>query len=62
MTNWKPDKKVGVGAGAIGIPAGIIIAWALTEFAGVDVPETVAVAFGGVVSFLAAYLLPARHG
>lgn len=56
----RPDRKVGLGAGAIGVPAGVVIAWALTEFAGVDVPETVATAFGGVVSFAAAYLLPER--
>jgi len=56
--NLKPEKKVGVGAGAIGIPAGIILAWGLTEFAGINVDETVAVAFGGFISSLAAYLLP----
>lgn len=58
MSDWTVDKKVGLGAGAIGVPAGVIIAWALTEFAGVDVPETVAVAFGGFISTLAAYLVP----
>lgn len=56
----KPDRKVGIGAGAIGVPAGVVLAWTLTEFFGVDVPETVATAFGGIVSFAAAYLLPNR--
>lgn len=55
-----PDRKVGIGAGAIGVPTGIVIAWILTTFVGVDVPETVATAFGGIVSFAAAYLLPDR--
>lgn len=60
MAEWKPSRKVGGGALAIGVPAGVVIAWALTEFAGVNVGEPVAAAFGGLVSGICAYLIPER--
>ncbi len=53
-----PDRKVAIGAGAIGLPVGVIITWALQEFAGVVVPAEVGAAIGSLASVIAAYLLP----
>jgi len=54
---WKPDKKVAGGALAIGVPGGVIVAWALGQF-GLVVPPEVAAAIGSFVSAIAAYFLP----
>ena len=53
-----PDRKVAIGAGAIGLPVGVIITWALQEFVGVVVPAEVGAAIGSLASVIAAYLLP----
>ena len=50
----KPDRKIGLGALGIGIPAGIVLAWAV-GLTGIDVPAEVATAMGGLVSAIAAY-------
>lgn len=50
----KPDRKVGH-ALAIGTPAGAIAAWIITAATGVDVPEPIASAFGGLFTGLWAY-------
>ena len=42
---------------AIGIPAGIIVAWIIGLF-GVEVPQEVAAAMGGIISAVAAYFVP----
>ena len=57
LQNLKPDRKVGLGALAIGVPAGIILAW-LIGLTGVEVPTEVAAAMGGIVSAIAAYIVP----
>lgn len=54
----KPDRKVATGALGIGGAVGVVLAWTLTEFFGVNVPEPVAAAFGSICSFVAAYLVP----
>ena len=50
----KPDRKIGLGALAIGVPAGIVLAWAV-GLTGIEVPAEVATAMGGLVSAVAAY-------
>ncbi|KKK85352.1 hypothetical protein LCGC14_2774150, partial [marine sediment metagenome] len=45
----KPDRKVGLGALAIGVPTGIVLAWVI-GLTGVVVPAEVAAAMGGIVS------------
>lgn len=52
-----PDRKVSVGAIAIGAPAGIILQWLLGQF-GVDMPAEVATACGSLISAVAAYFVP----
>lgn len=54
----KPNRKVGVGALALGGSLGIVISWVLTTFAGVEVGEPVAAAFGSICSFIAGYFVP----
>ena len=51
----KPDRKVGLGT-ALGIPAGIIAAWAV-GLTGVVVPPEVAAAFGAVITGVIAYFV-----
>ncbi len=50
----KPDRKIRRGALAVGIPAGMILAWAV-GLTGIDVPAEIATAMGGLVSAVAAY-------
>ncbi len=50
----KPDRKIGLGALAIGVPTGIVLAWVI-GLTGVEVPAEVAAAMGGIVSAVAAY-------
>ena len=57
LQNLKPERNVAVGALAIGIPAGIIVAWIIGLF-GVEVPQEVAAAMGGIISAVAAYFVP----
>ena len=52
----KPDRKVGLGT-AIGVPAGIIAAWAI-GLTGVVVPPEVAAALGSFVTGFIAYFVP----
>lgn len=52
-----PDRKVSVGAVAIGVPAGIVAAWAI-GLTGVVVPAEVAAAIGSLISAIAAYFVP----
>lgn len=54
LSKLRPDRKVAYAAG-IGIPAGTIIAWVVESGLHVDVPATVATAFGGLVTGLWAY-------
>jgi len=56
-TNWVPDAKVSVGAAAIGLPVGIIIAFILGQF-GIEVPGEVGAAIGTLASTVAAYFVP----
>jgi len=53
----QPDRKVSVGAVAIGVPAGVIVAW-LIGLTGVEVPPPVASAMGGLISAVVAYFVP----
>ncbi len=53
-----PDRKVAVGAGAIGLPVGVIVAWSIQEFTGVVVPAEVGAAIGSLASIMAAYFVP----
>ncbi len=53
-----PDRKVAIGAGAIGLPLGVIIVWALQEFTGVVVPAEIGAAIGSLISAIAAYFVP----
>lgn len=57
-TQMRPTKKVGA-AGAGGA-LGVIVAWALSQFAGVDVTAEAAAAMSTVLSFVVAYLVPER--
>jgi putative flippase GtrA len=57
MAAWKPTRKVSGGI-VIGAPASVIIAWALREFAGVEMPPEVAAAVGALISIIIAYLVP----
>ncbi len=52
----KPDRKIGLGALAIGVPVGIVLAWTV-GLTGIDVPAEVATAMGGIVSAIAAYFI-----
>lgn len=56
--NWVPNRKVAVGAAGIGVPAGIVIAWALKEFFGIVMEQEVAAAMGSLISTFAAYWIP----
>lgn len=58
MNRWKPSRKVGLGAGGIGVPAAIFVAWVLQMIAGVEVPGEVQAAIGAMISTAIAYLLP----
>jgi putative flippase GtrA len=53
-----PDKKVSVGAAAIGVPGGVIIAWILSDLVGLTIPAEVASAMGSLISAIAAYFVP----
>lgn len=53
----RPETKIWAGAGAIGVPAGVIVAWLLGQF-GIDMPPEVAAAVGSVVSMVSGYLVP----
>jgi hypothetical protein len=44
-----------VASAAIGIPVAVVVAWALKEFAGVEVPGTVEAALGAVLSTAIGY-------
>lgn len=55
----RPDRKVLTGAVGIGIPSGVILAWAI-GLTGIEVPAEVATAFGGLISAIAAYFVPQR--
>ena len=50
----KPDRKIGLGALAIGVPTGIVLAWVIS-LTGIEVPSEVASAMGGIVAAVAAY-------
>lgn len=50
----KPSTST-VASVAIGVPAATILAWALTQFAGVDVPGPVESAFGAVIGAVVGY-------
>ncbi len=52
----KPDRKVGLGALAIGVPAGMILAW-VVGLTGIEVPAEIATAMGGLVSAVDAYFI-----
>ncbi len=52
----KPDRKVGLGT-TLGIPLGMIVAWAI-GLTGVVVPPEIAAALGAVVTGLIAYFVP----
>lgn len=56
-TEWVPDRKVSVGAGAIGLPAGIIVTYVLQQM-GLEVPAEVGAAIGSLLSAIAAYFVP----
>lgn len=56
-TEWVPEQKVSIGAAAIGIPLGVVVAYIMEQF-GLEVPPTVASAIGSLVSALAAYFVP----
>ena len=56
-SDWTPDRKVSIGAGAIGVPLGIVVTFALQEF-GIEVPAEVGAAIGSLLSTLAAYFVP----
>ena len=51
-----PDRKVNVGALNGAIMA--IIAWAVGEFAGVNIPAEIAIAGSTVIGFIVSYLVP----
>lgn len=51
---WQPSRPVTAGSG-LGIPLGIVICWALQEFAGVHVPAEVGSAIGSMCTGLIAY-------
>ena len=51
-----PDRKVNVGAINGAIMA--IIAWAIGEFAGVNIPAEIAIAGSTVIGFILAYIIP----
>lgn len=50
----KPSTSTVASVG-IGVPAATILAWALTEFAGVSVPGGVEAAFGAVIGAAVGY-------
>jgi uncharacterized membrane protein YfcA len=50
----KPSTST-VSSAAIGVPLGIVVVWALHEFAGVDMPSEVAAATGSLVGALVGY-------
>ena len=52
----KPDRKVGLGT-TIGIPLGMIAAWAI-GLTGVVVPPEVAAAIGATITGIIAYFIP----
>jgi len=56
---WKPERKVG-GAAAIGLPLGVITAWAFVAATGIEVPATVATAWGSLLTAVLAYVIPNR--
>jgi len=51
-----PDRKVTVGAGMAFFST--IAAWAIGEFAGIDVPPEIAVAAAGFLTFVTQYFVP----
>ena len=57
LQNLKPERSVAVGGLAIGIPAGILLAWVVGLF-GIEVPAEVAVAMGGLISAIATHFVP----
>lgn len=50
----KPSSS-SVSSAAIGVPLGIVVVWALHQFAGVDMPAEVASAVGALVGALSGY-------
>ena len=57
LQNLKPERSVAVGGLAIGIHAGILLAWVVGLF-GIEVPAEVAVAMGGLISAVATHFVP----
>ena len=51
-----PDRKVGLGT-AVGVPLGIVAAWAI-GLTGVVVPPEVAAALGAVATGVVSYFVP----
>lgn len=41
-----------VWAGGVGLAIAVVVAWSVTEFGGVEVPQEVTAAFGGVVMWV----------
>lgn len=53
MANMKEKGgKREMAAGGVGLAIAVVVAWAVTEFAGIDVPTEVTAAFGGVVMWV----------
>lgn len=50
----KPSTST-VASFGLGVPVAVILAWALKQFAGVEMPDEVQLAFGAVVSAAVGY-------
>lgn len=57
--NKLPTRKVAAAA-TVGLPAGVLIAWALEQLLGQPVPAEIASAIGTLCSFAAAYMTRER--
>lgn len=57
-TNYTPTRKIQ--AAGIGIPVAVVLAWALREFGGVEMPAEVSTAIGGIISTVLGYMIPEK--